>query len=250
MTTVPGTSRRSDTSSQWPACEPPSFRSSCSRAADRADREVEVAVVVEVRRREATPVPRRNGADVERPDVPAVGREDAHRLCVLREARDRNRTVRHRELGGAVVVEIGPGDAPPGERPAQRADEIRASVGERLSRPAPVDGVELAARVRHEQVLAPVAGEVACGDSHPGVRVVERQLPAVLDEPEAEPVLRGQVEVEPVGVEVVRHEQVGSAVAVHVGEGRAEPMVEPVWLEPGRASRPLGIAGARRARRR
>ena len=95
--------------------------------------------------------------------------------------------------------------------------------------------MQLAAGVRHEEIVAPVAGEVACGDPHARVRVVDRELPAVLDEPEAEAVLRGQVEVEPVGVEVVRHEQVGTAVAVHVGERRAEPMVETVRLQPGGA---------------
>ena len=56
-----------------------------------------------------------------------------------------------------------------------------------------------------------------------------------LDEPEAQAVRRREVEIEPVRVEVVRHVEVGPAVAVDVREGRAEPVVEPVRLEPGRA---------------
>ena len=51
-------------------------------SADRADREIGVAVVVEVRDREAAPVPGRDRADVERAHVASVGRDDPHRLRV------------------------------------------------------------------------------------------------------------------------------------------------------------------------
>ena len=116
----------------------------------------------------------------------AVRRHDADALRVLREARDRDRAVRDRELRAPVEVEVGPARPPARVLLAERADESRPCVGVGEPRPCAVRRVELAARVRHEQVLESVAGVVADGDPHPRVRVVDVKLPSLLDEAEAE----------------------------------------------------------------
>jgi hypothetical protein len=106
--------------------------------------------------------------------------------------------------------------------------------------------MELSARVRHEQVLAPVLAVVAGGDSHSGVRVVDPDGLRALHEPEAETggiVLPGDVQVQAVRIEVVRDVQVETAVPVDVGEDRSKAMVDVGCLEAG-ALADLAEAGA------
>ena len=94
--------------------------------------------------------------------------------------------------------------------------------------------MELAARVRHEEVVEPVARPVAHRDAHPRVRIVHPRDAASLDQPEAERVAGlCDVEVEPVRVEVVRDVEVEASVEIDVGEHRAEPVVERRRLEAG-----------------
>ena len=95
--------------------------------------------------------------------------------------------------------------------------------------------MELAAGVRHEEVVEAVARVVARGDAHPGVRVVDPLRLPSLDETEPERTAgAGDVQVEPVRVEVVGDVEVDAAVAVDVGERRAETVVEATRLEPRR----------------
>ena len=89
----------------------------------------------------------------------------------------------------------------------------------------------LAAGVGHEQVGPAVAAVVLGGDPHAGVGIGDSPARALLDEVEAERPA-GLVDVEPVRVEVVRDVEVGPAVAVHVGEDRAEAVVGVRALDP------------------
>ena len=93
--------------------------------------------------------------------------------------------------------------------------------------------VRLVARVGDEEVGAAVAVVVAGGDAHAGVRVVHAVARAPLScEAEAEPGWIGlgaagprHVQVEPVRILVVRDVEIGAAVAVDVGEHRAETVL-------------------------
>ena len=121
----------------------------------------------------------------------------------------------------------------------QRGREVGPRVGERLTVPAAIHGVQLAARVGHEEVVQPVARVVARGDPHAGVRVVHRLGAPPLHETEPEPTrVRGRaagprlVEVQAIRIQVVRDVEVEPAVVVHVGEDGAEAVVEAPRLQP------------------
>ena len=90
--------------------------------------------------------------------------------------------------------------------------------------------MRLPARVRDEEVGTAVAVEVGLGDAHAGVVVVDAVGLRHVDEVEAERAAR-LVDVEVVRVLVVRDVEVGAAVAVHVGEDRAEAVPEVRRLE-------------------
>ena len=205
-------------------------------ATDRGKCEVDVPVVVVVGRREAASVPRRDGADVERPNCAAVGAHDLQSLRVLSDAPHGDRSVGERELEVAVVVEVGPRRPPAGESLSDRPRELGARVRERVRVPRGVGRMQLTARVRHEDVVQTVVRVVADRDPHSGVGVVDPLGPADVDEPETEPALPRLVEVEPVVIEVVRHIEIQPAVAIDVEERGAEAVVEPRALEPGRAA--------------
>ena len=96
----------------------------------------------------------------------------------------------------------------------------------------------LAARVRNEQVGAPVTVEVRGRDAHPRIRIGHPRDGCALLEAEAEP--RGiglpparpsDVLVQPVRITVVRDVEIGPPVAVEIGEDCTEAVVEPRGLE-------------------
>ena len=93
--------------------------------------------------------------------------------------------------------------------------------------------MQLASRVRYEQVGAPVLAEIGGCDPHTGVRVVDGLTPRDLVEPE--PKLSGprDVPVQLVRISVVGHVQVEAPVAIEVREHRAEAVTEPLVLEAG-----------------
>ena len=94
--------------------------------------------------------------------------------------------------------------------------------------------MRLPARVGHEQVGLPVAVVVAGRDAHAGVLVVHALRLAALDEVEVEAVLRPRprdVDVEAVRILVVRDVEIGTAVAVDVGEHGAQAVLEVRSLE-------------------
>ena len=210
-------------------------------AADRVDRDVDVAVVVVVGRREPAAVRAPDGV---RPDggarvgelaaPPFAGQVLQHLdpLRVLRQVLDRDRAVGEDEIEIAVEIEIDPGHAPAGEVLAERRREVGTRVREG-GRRAPVRGMQLPARVRHEEVVAPVEAVVRGRDAHARVRVVDALTASALDEAEAEAVRAGDVQVEPVRVEVIRDVEVEAAVVVHVREDRTETVIDPSRLEPG-----------------
>ena len=99
--------------------------------------------------------------------------------------------------------------------------------------------MELSARVRHEQILAPVEAVVARRRSHAGVGVVDADGPPALLEPEAETGGvggLGDVQVQPVRIEVVRDVEVETAVRVDVREDRSQAVVDVCGLEAGALS--------------
>ena len=216
------------------------------RAADRADRDVDIAVVVVVGRREAAPHdPRRISVDdaahvlePQRRPRPQV-LEHLDRLGVPRQAPDRNRAVGDHEVRVSVAVEVGPGRAPAGQARTEDRTEVRAAVQQRPAAGAVEDRVLLVTGVRDEKVAPPVPVVVAARDAHPCVRVGHAFRRGPLLEPEAEPRRIGLRSARPrhVGVQAVRilvvgHVQVEPAVAVEVRERRPEAVVEAGRLEP------------------
>ena len=114
--------------------------------------------------------------------------------------------------------------------------ELRTRVDERTAARqllAAVGRVELAARVRDEQVGPSVGAEIRGRDPHAGVRVVDARSPRHLFEAEAEAAtgLR-DVAVELVRIGVVRDVQIDASVAVDIGEDRPEAVAEPIGLQP------------------
>ena len=230
-------------------------------AVDRVDRHVHVAVVVVVGCGETAAVDSLAGGEAderagvgELPRTPLAGEvlEHLDPLRVLLQVHNRNRAVGEDQVEVAVEVEVGPRHAPAGVARAERRHEVRPSVGERgLPLPrgrAAIDRMELSARVRHEQILAPVEAVVAGGDSHAGVGVVDADGPRALLEPEAEPGgvgLPGDVEVQPVRVQVVCDVEVEPAVRVDVREDRPETVVEPSRSRGRRAFPPRGSGTGR-----
>src|SRR5829696_648218 len=214
-------------------------------APDRVDRDVEIAVVVEVGSREPAAVARleRSRADgrarVRERAAPAGAAqvlEHLDPLGVAREAGDGDGAVREHEVEISVEVEVDPRDAPAGEVLAECLSKVRPRVGEGLAGCAPVHRMELPARVRHEQVLAAVAAVIGGGDPHARVRVVDALRPGPLLEFEAERRPRtAHVQVEPVRVEVVRDVKIEAPVTVCVREDGAEAVVDLRLLEPGLA---------------
>ena len=220
-------------------------------SADRVDGDVHAPVVVVVGRRDATPVDERPGVEADRwahVGEPALHvREDLERRSVLRQIRDRDGAVRQDEVEPAVVREVDPGVAPAGCVGSDCRREDGADVRERRARGRLERGVALAARVRHEEIGAAVAGVVLGGDAHAGVRVGDAGRAAFLDEVEAERAAR-LVDVQPVRVEVVGDVEVGPAVAVHVGEHGAEAVIDVLRLDPGLQRRRPGSVNVRSRR--
>ena len=222
--------------------------------ADRVDRDVEVAVVVVVGRREASSVHRgraREPGGLDGREARLLARpghvlEDLHASGVLREVHDGDRAVRQDEVEIAVQVQVGPGHAPSRRVRADCSCELGARIGERraLCRPeAPVGGVQLVARVRDEDVRPPVAGEVLCRDSHARVRVGDVLAFRDVLEAEAEMLgigvgatLQRDVLVELVGIRVVRDVQVETPVVVEVREDRSEAVRDLRPLDARRSS--------------
>ena len=194
------------------------------RPADRVDRDVDAAVVVEVGGSETTTVRAERCDEVRRGErsVVVLG-EDLYWAGVLREVRDRDRAARQNEVEPAVIVQVGPGVAPAGTA-ADHGRERRAGVGERLPGAA-VDGVRLVARVADEEVLQTIAVGVGLGDPHSGVPVCDLSLLRLIDEPEPERPAR-DVDVEPVRILVVRDVEIHAPVVVQVGEDGAQAVVE------------------------
>ena len=223
------------------------------RPAERQDRDVEVAVVVVVGGRAA---PRDDPADalhriahLPEPALPSFGKqvlEDLDPLGVPPEVRDRDVAVDEHEIEVRVVVEVRPGGAPAG-RALEVDPRVRSYVRERrivgVGRIRPVEGVALAARVRDEDVGAPVGVPVADRHAHAGVRVGHACGGRPLLEAEAEAgrvggdaAGPGHVLVEAIRVRVVREVNVEITVTLEIGEHDAEAVAEAHDLEPGLAA--------------
>src|SRR5262249_6447173 len=204
-------------------------------AADRVDGDVHAPVVVVVGRRYPAPVDERARLDADgRAHVgkPALDvRQDLECGGVLLQVRDRYGAVRQHQVERAVAREVDPRSAPAGREADGRcedgADIRERGAGGRLER-----GVPLATRVRHADVGPAVAGVGLGSDAHPGVRVGDARLAALLDEVEPE-WAAGLVHVQPVRVEVVGDGECGPAVAVHVREHGPEGVVDVVGLDAG-----------------
>ena len=211
-------------------------------AADRVDRDLDAAVVVDVCRRETAPVHAQPRCDARRDavsgDLLAGERSDhLHRAGVLLQARDRDPAGRDHEIRPARVRQVGERVAPAREV----GSECRVEVGPRArerGRGRPRErGRRLVARVGDEQVERTAFGAVD-GDAHAGVRIRHPRCGGAVLEAEAEPRrvrLRSarprDVDVELVRILVVRDVEVGTSVAVDVQEGRAEAVREAGRLE-------------------
>ena len=141
-----------------------------------------------------------------------------------------------------VEVEVRPGDTPAG-RPGEARPELAAHVGPRrrvlVRRNAAVRGVDLAPRVRHEEVRQAVVVVVGGGDAHARARVGDPGGGRALLEAKADarwiglgPARPRNVLVQAVRVRVVREVEVEVAVAVDVRQHGAEAVLEARDLEP------------------
>ena len=223
-------------------------------AADRVDREVDAAVVVEVGGGDAAAVDAREPVERRRGALASTNRcRDASRAPgsarVLRQVRDRDVAVREHEVEPAVVVRGRPRSRPSRSRssPNAAANVARASTS-RSPRPRARrnDGVPLAARVRARRSPAARRRSSRCGDAHAGVRVGDAARASRCStkwKPSGPP---GTFTYSAVRVLVVRDVEVEPAVAVHVGEDRAERVVVRLRVEPDLPRRPPGSARVRR----
>ena len=148
-------------------------------------------------------------------------------------------TKRSRSVSRSRSAHVTPQPVDPTKRGPSSARTSLEGRLRRVRRQAAVDGVGLSSRVRDEEIAAPVPVVVGAGDAHPaqpGRRHPQRP-PAPRSESRSRPGPRGaarprNVLVETVRVRVVRQVDVEVAVAVEVGHGDAEPILEPGDLEP------------------
>ena len=154
-------------------------------------------------------------------------------FCVGGEVRDRDRAGGEQQAGRARVGEVDPRGAPAGEAGPERRVEAPPDARERCRRAVCTYAAEGSLRelVTKRPSRPPVVD--VRRDSHPGVRVGDAGGGGALLEPEAEPGRIGaraagprDVDVQLVRILVVRDVDVRAAVAVDVGERRAEPVAE------------------------
>ena len=238
MTFDPGEKSASCTSSQWPSA--PELRRRTSSPAIEATRQVEVAVIVVVRRRQAPAIDERavaepdSGAHVR--DLAVNAAEYLDRLRIRVEIRDRDSPVGEDQVEVPVEVEVSPGSAPAGEGRVERLGKVRPGIRKVGTRPtAPENAVQLAVRIGDEEIRSPIAARIGGGDAHARVSVGHAEGCAPLLEAEPEAATGRDVQVEPVRIEVVGDIEIDATVTVDVGEHRAEPMLHAVLLR-GRAS--------------
>ena len=193
------------------------------------------------RRRRRARSPRRpwpEGAERRPVRAGPVRREHAHGLGVAAEVRHRDRARGEHELRAAGVREVDPRGAPAGEAGAERPVELGARVRE-ASR-ARSGRRPTARRASSSRTGVPSRRRDAHARERVGDAVAPRRAPRSgsrarrVGRRAARP---RHVHVEVVGVLVVRHVEVGAAVAVDVREERAEAVAGRT-TPPGRPARP------------
>ena len=171
------------------------------RPGDRVDRDVDVAVVVVVGGGQAAAVddagpggrPTAGAGVGELAAVPLAGQvlEHLQPLGVLLRVQQRDGApFASDEVEIAVEVEVDPRHAPARCRRSRAPATKSGRASTNGSRRRAVDGVQLLARVGHEEVRAPVAVIVGACDPHPRVRVGHSEHAAARSlraKPKAEP---------------------------------------------------------------